>query len=105
MGHVLVLAKLIAHFIGNTAIKFTYDEGTVSIISEKKDNQAIVSIKDTGRGIDAEMRYYKSYFQNLHPNHLLEQVLDCIFPKVWYRPTEAKFGIKIILLEKGYIYV
>ena len=81
MGHVLVLAKLIAHFIGNTAIKFTYDEGTVSIISEKKDNQAIVSIKDTGRGIDAEMRYYKSYFQNLHPNHLLEQVLDCIFPK------------------------
>ena len=33
----------------------TYDEGTVSIISEKKDNQAIVSIKDIGRGIDLEI--------------------------------------------------
>ena len=48
----LALAKINAHFTGNNAIKFTYDEGTVSIISEKKDNQAIVSIKDTGRGID-----------------------------------------------------
>jgi two-component system, OmpR family, sensor histidine kinase VicK len=51
----LALAKIISHFTGNNAIKFTYDEGTVSIISEKKDNQEIVSIKDTGTGIDPEI--------------------------------------------------
>jgi two-component system sensor histidine kinase VicK len=53
VGHV-GFGKIIAHFTGNNAIKFTDGEGTVSIISEKKDNQAIVSKKDTGRGIDPE---------------------------------------------------
>ena len=48
------ISQVISNLLGN-AIKFTDGEGTVSIISEKKDNQTIVSIKDTGRGIDAEM--------------------------------------------------
>ncbi len=30
-------------------------EGTISISTEKKDNQVIVSVKDTGSGIDPEI--------------------------------------------------
>lgn len=38
--------------ISQVALKFTTD---ISIISEKKDGKAIVSIKDTGTGIDSEL--------------------------------------------------
>jgi signal transduction histidine kinase len=38
----------------SSALKFTTD-GSISIISEKKDGQAIVRIKDTGTGIDSEL--------------------------------------------------
>ncbi|CAN5385228.1 hypothetical protein BH18THE2_BH18THE2_36510 [soil metagenome] len=48
------ISQVISNLLDN-AIKFTDGEGTVSFISEKKDNQAIVSIKDTGRGIDPEI--------------------------------------------------
>ena len=48
------ISQVISKLLDN-AIKFTDGEGTVSFISEKKDNQAIVSIKDTGRGIDPEI--------------------------------------------------
>jgi two-component system sensor histidine kinase VicK len=36
------------------AIKFT-DEGTIHVTLEERDGQAIVSVKDTGRGIDPEI--------------------------------------------------
>jgi signal transduction histidine kinase len=40
----------------SNAIKFTNGEGgNISIMSEKKDNQLIVSIKDTGSGIDPDI--------------------------------------------------
>jgi signal transduction histidine kinase len=42
----------------NNAIKFT-DEGSITVIVERKDNsnndEIVVSIKDTGRGIDSEI--------------------------------------------------
>ena len=38
----------------NNAIKFT-NEGIITVSTEKKDNEVVVSIKDTGAGIDAEI--------------------------------------------------
>ena len=47
------LTQVISNLLSN-AIKFTTD-GTISISTEKKDNQVIVSVKDTGSGIDHEI--------------------------------------------------
>ena len=49
------LSQVIFNLLNN-AMKFTDSEGgNISIISEKKDNQIIVSIKDKGTGIDSEI--------------------------------------------------
>jgi two-component system sensor histidine kinase VicK len=47
------LTQVISNLLNN-AVKFT-TEGTISIGTEKKGNQVIVSIKDTGSGIDHEI--------------------------------------------------
>jgi signal transduction histidine kinase len=47
------ISQVISNLLGN-ALKFTND-GSISIISEKKDGQVIVRIKDTGTGIDSEL--------------------------------------------------
>ena len=47
------ISQVISNLLSN-AIKFTKD-GSISIISEEKDDQAIVRIKDTGTGIDSEL--------------------------------------------------
>src|ERR687896_456723 len=47
------ISQVISNLLSN-AFKFTTD-GTTSIISEKKDGQVIVSVKDTGTGIDSEL--------------------------------------------------
>jgi signal transduction histidine kinase len=49
------LSQVIFNLLSN-AIKFTSGEGgNISIISEKKDNQLTISIKDTGSGIDPDI--------------------------------------------------
>ena len=48
------LTQVISNLLSN-AVKFTTAEGTISISTEKKDNQVIVSVKDTGSGIDPEI--------------------------------------------------
>jgi signal transduction histidine kinase len=48
------ITQVISNLIGN-AIKFT-TEGIISISTQRKDNQVIVSIKDTGSGIDDEIK-------------------------------------------------
>ena len=47
------LIQVISNLLDN-AIKFT-KEGTISIITEEKDSKVIVSVKDTGTGIDPEI--------------------------------------------------
>ena len=47
------ISQVMSNLLSN-ALKFTTDGG-ISIISEEKDNQAIVRIKDTGTGIDSEL--------------------------------------------------
>jgi signal transduction histidine kinase len=38
----------------NNAVKFTND-GTISVLTENKEGQAIVSVRDNGQGIDADV--------------------------------------------------
>jgi signal transduction histidine kinase len=45
--------QVISNLLSNS-FKFT-KEGTISITAEKKDNQAIVSVEDTGEGINSEL--------------------------------------------------
>jgi two-component system, OmpR family, sensor histidine kinase VicK len=47
------ISQVISNLLSN-ALKFT-KEGVISITSEKKDSQILVSIKDTGTGIDPEI--------------------------------------------------
>src|SRR5690242_19440699 len=39
----------------NNDIKFTKQEGIISMKAEKKDNEVIISVKDNGRGIDPQI--------------------------------------------------
>jgi signal transduction histidine kinase len=48
------MSQVISNLVDN-AIKHTRGEESISITSEKKDNQAIVTVKDTGSGIDSEI--------------------------------------------------
>ena len=48
------LNQVICNLISN-AFKFTEEEGIVSITAEKKENQILVSVKDSGTGIDQEI--------------------------------------------------
>ena len=47
------LEQVLSNLLSNS-IKFT-KEGTISLNVKKKDNQALVTVKDTGPGIDPEM--------------------------------------------------
>ena len=47
------ISRVISNLLSN-AIKFT-NEGIITVSTEKKDNEVLVSIKDTGAGIDAEI--------------------------------------------------
>jgi signal transduction histidine kinase len=49
------IAQVISNLLSN-AVKFTTKEkGTIYVIAEKKNSEAIVSVKDTGKGIDPEI--------------------------------------------------
>ena len=49
------IAQVISNLLSN-AVKFTTKEkGTIYVTAEKKNSEAIVSVKDTGRGIDPEI--------------------------------------------------
>jgi signal transduction histidine kinase len=48
------IAQVISNLLNN-AVKFT-KEGNITIKAEKEDGKAVVSVKDTGRGIDPEIQ-------------------------------------------------
>jgi signal transduction histidine kinase len=48
------LVQVISNLLGN-AMKFTESEGSISVRSQKNDGHVIVSVKDTGSGIDPEV--------------------------------------------------
>jgi signal transduction histidine kinase len=47
------ITQVISNLLTN-AVKFT-NEGTIRVAVQRKDNEILISIKDTGTGIDSEM--------------------------------------------------
>jgi signal transduction histidine kinase len=47
------ITQVISNLLTN-AVKFT-DEGTIRVAVQRKDNEVVISIKDTGKGIDSEI--------------------------------------------------
>jgi signal transduction histidine kinase len=72
------IAEVITNLVNN-AMKFTR-EGSITMTSQMKDGCAIITIRDSGDGIDAEM--LKNYLQSLQQSLRLEQDLDCISQRV-----------------------
>jgi signal transduction histidine kinase len=48
------MTQVFYHLLNN-AIKFIQEEGSITITTEKEDNHILVSVKDTGSGIDSEI--------------------------------------------------
>jgi signal transduction histidine kinase len=48
------ISQVLSNLLVN-AVKFT-NEGTIKVATEKKDRKIVISIKDTGTGIDSEIR-------------------------------------------------
>jgi signal transduction histidine kinase len=61
------LSQVMSNLLGN-AIKFT-KEGTITVKVEIRDSKALVTIKDTGQGIDPEI--IPGYFQSLSQSLIL----------------------------------
>ena len=86
------LSQVIFNLLSN-AIKFTNGEtggGNISIISEKKDNQIIVSVKDTGSGIDPEIlpRLFSKFTTNSYEGtglglFISKSIIEAHDGKIW----------------------
>ena len=85
----------------NNSIKLT-KEGSIAIILQRKhdvNEEAVVSVKDTGVGIDTDI--LRRLFQGLLLNpRRLEQALVCIYQKVLSKLMVAKYGLRIISMQK-----
>ena len=85
----------------NNSIKFT-KEGSIAIILQRKhdvNKEAVVSVKDTDIGIDTDI--LRRLFQGLLLNpRWLEQALVYIYQRVLSKLVVAKYGFRIISMEK-----
>ena len=90
------MTQVISNLLNN-AVKFT-NEGTITIKTERKDDRVFVSIKDTGRGIDAEImpRLFSKFVLNL----ILGLALVYLSPKVLLKPMVAPSTLKITKTAK-----
>ena len=88
------LTQVISNLLSN-AIKFTR-EGTIRVTEEVKDSMALVTVMDTGRGIDPEIspRLFLKFALNL------KQVWAwaCSFLRALWKLMGARYGLRIILI-------
>jgi len=92
------ITQVIINLLSN-AVKFT-EEGIISVTAEKKDSIVIISVKDTGSGIDPEI--FPRLFPSLLQNQIRQQSpikvpdWDYLFQKTLLRLMEEKFGPRTI---------
>ena len=92
------LNQVISNLIDN-AIKFT-QKGSIVISSQRRDNDnVIVSIKDTGIGIDQEIM--PRLFSKFASKSFIGTGLGLFISKSIIELMEGKFGLKIIPMGKG----
>jgi len=104
------LTQVISNLLNN-AIKFT-KEGTIRVTEQVKDSQALVSIKDTGQGIDPEIfpRLFLKFAAKSETGtglglFISKSIVEALGGKIWaennYRPdgqiTGATFTFSIPL--------
>lgn len=65
------LERLVTNLLGN-ALKFTPDGGTVTVHCQRKGDQAVLRVTDTGIGISAtdQRRLFERYFRSTNPDAL-----------------------------------
>ena len=112
-GDRLRLFRVLSNIIGN-AIKFT-DEGTIIVTAEKNDrNEAVVTIRDTGKGIDKEIlpRLFtkftsKSNFGTGLGLYLSKGIVEAHGGRIWAENNKGgkgaafRFTLPLITLEKS----
>lgn len=82
-----MLLSILRNLISN-AIKYSYEDGTISVSSKRKENNIVIEIKDTGIGIKKEIK-----------DKLFTPQITTI-SDTWKKDKEA--GIEL-LLSKGFI--
>ena len=98
------VSQVISNLLSNAA-KFT-PEGTISIVSDlsgnqdNKNNEAIISVKDNGQGIDPDM--LPKLFSKFATKSFSGTGLGLyISKKISWKLTEVEYGHKTILMERG----
>jgi light-regulated signal transduction histidine kinase (bacteriophytochrome) len=109
------ISQVVSNLLDN-AVKFTKAaEGNITIMVKKEgreevqnnnnnQQQVIVSIKDTGTGIDSE--YCQGFLQNSLLNHKQEvQDLDYLYARVLSKLMVEGYGLIIILVVEEGLYL
>lgn len=91
------LTQVISNVVGNS-LKFT-KTGNISISSEKKDSQVIVSIRDTGSGIDPEIlpRLFTKFVTKSDKGtglglFISKSILEAHGGRIWAKNNENNIG-------------
>ena len=90
-----LLARIIQNILHN-AIKFTDQNGSVTISSSSKDNHIFLSIKDTGIGMSLEEqdRVFEAYYQSSDANHITGSGLGLSIVKRLCDLLDIEFDLK-----------
>jgi signal transduction histidine kinase len=88
-GNADLLAQVMANLIQNAAA-YTH-LGEVTLRAEKKGQEVLVTVKDTGDGISPELLPH--VFERGVPP--AAQALAYTFARWWWNPTEAGFGLRV----------
>ena len=87
------MAQVITNLLTN-AIRFTKRGNVTVAVKKDKANEIVVSIRDTGQGINPEI--IPRLFTKFATKSITETAWDCLSPKVSLKHMEEAFGLKII---------
>ncbi|HET8991797.1 MAG TPA: ATP-binding protein [Candidatus Saccharimonadales bacterium] len=109
----LIVKEVITNLISN-AIKYTPDNGQVSLNVKPRTNDILIEVKDTGWGIPeaARDKVFTKFFRGSNiikketsgtglGLYLVKGLLDALGGKIWFKSTEKQGTIFYISLPRG----
>ena len=106
------IKRVMTNLIDN-AIKFSYDNGTVDIVTKQKGNKVIVSVKNTGEGISsAEQKTIFERFYKLDKSrsqnktgvglglHIVKRIINKHGEKIWINSEVGEYAEFVFTLKK-----